>query len=277
MKRQKHRLTAIEIRNAKKDVADGYGLWCQVSEKYGTKAWLFRFTCPVSKKPDSMGFGAVDAVSLAKARELAQKARDQIADGANPRLARDAQRASKRVQEARAMTFLECADSYIKAHESGWKSAIHRNQWVATFHETSRYRRSFPAATSAINDLPVAAIDTPLVVKVLEPIWYTKPESASRIRARLERVLAWATVAHLRSGDNPARWDGHLKELLPAKAKLAKIEHHAAVAYRELPEFMTELRAKSGKHMRADNDSHERANAPRTRAIVTRIPYNLCL
>jgi integrase len=246
LRRQKDRLTAVAIRNAKRDTCDGQGLWLQVSPKFGTKSWLFRFTDPIFKKPDSMGFGAVDRVSLAKARELAQKARDVLAEGDNPRLERDAQRAAKRVETAKQMTFLECAEAYIRANEAGWKNAVHRNQWRSTFEETRRGKQVFPAATKTINDLPVAAVDTALVVKVLEPLWYRTPESASRIRGRIERVLAWATVAGHRTGDNPARWTGHLKELLPAKAKIAKTEHHHAIPYVELPAFMGELRGKQG-------------------------------
>jgi integrase len=251
LRRQKNRLTAVDIRNAKRDTCDGQGLWLQVSPKFGTKSWLFRFTDPIFKKADSMGFGAVDRVSLAKARELAQKARDVLAEGNNPRLERDAQRTAKRVETAKRMTFVACAGAYIRANEAGWKSAVHRAQWRSTFNETRRGSRVFPAATAAINDLPVAAIDVALVIKVLEPIWYATPESASRIRGRIERVLAWATVAGHRTGDNPARWGGNLNELLPAKNKIAKTEHHNAVPYRELPKFMADLRAKPGVSARA--------------------------
>jgi Arm DNA-binding domain len=171
LRRQKDRLTALAVRNAQKDTCDGQGLWLQVSSKFGTKSWLFRFTDPIFKKPDSMGFGAVDRVSLAKARELAQKARDVLAEGNNPRLERDAERAAKRVATAKQMTFLECAEAYIRANEAGWKNAVHRNQWRSTFEETRRGKQVFPAATKIINELPVAAVDTALVVKVLEPLW----------------------------------------------------------------------------------------------------------
>ena len=144
------------------------------------------------------------------------------------------------------MTFKACADAYIKANRSGWKNDKHAAQWGATFNETRRGNRIFPAATAIINDLPIAAIDTGLVRKVLEPIWYTTPETASRVRGRIERVLAWATVAGYRTGDNPARWTGHLKELLPPKAKVAAVTHHGALAYRDMPAFMARLRAKQG-------------------------------
>jgi integrase len=127
----------------------------------------------------------------------------------------------------------------------------HATQWFSTFNETRRGKRVYPAATAVINALPVSAIDTGLVRKVLEPIWYETPETASRVRGRIERVLAWATVAGYRSGDNPARWTGHLKELLPSKTKVAAVVHHDAVPYRDLPTFMAALREKHGTAARA--------------------------
>jgi Arm DNA-binding domain len=250
MKRQINRLTAAEVRSATKDVCDGYGLWLQVSS-FNTKSWLLRFR--LGGKDDSMGLGPLNTTSLAKARERAQKARDLLAEGLNPREARDADRRQKKVEAARAMTFKECADAYIKANESTWKNDKHIAQWRATFNETKRGSLAFRAATATINDLPVSAIDTGLVRKVLEPIWYSTPETASRVRGRIERVLAWATVAGYRSGDNPARWTGHLKELLPPKAKVAAVVHHDAVPYRDMAAFMAKLRAKDGCAHRRDH------------------------
>jgi integrase len=248
MKRTINRLTAAAVRNAKKDVCDGYGLWLQVS-MYGTKSWLLRYM--IRGKADSMGLGPLNTVSLARAREKAQKARELLADHANPREHRDAERRQRNAAAAKAMTFKQCADAYIKANRNSWKNDKHSAQWSATFNETKRGKRVYPAATAVINDLPVSAIDTGLVRKVLEPIWYETPETASRVRGRIERVLAWATVAEYRTGDNPARWTGHLKELLPSKTKVAAVEHHDAVPYRELPAFMAELRAKKGTPARA--------------------------
>jgi len=149
------------------------------------------------------------------------------------------------------MTFKACADAYIKANRPSWKNDKHIGQWEATFNETKRGKRLFPAATASINGLPVAAIDTGLVHKLLEPIWYSTPETASRVRGRVERVLAWATVAGYRSGDNPARWTGNLKELLPSPTKVAAVEHHNALPYSDIPAFMSELRAKESVSARA--------------------------
>ena len=248
MKRQINRLTTAKVRSATKDVCDGYGLWLQVSS-FNTKSWLLRFR--LDGKDDSMGLGPLNTTSLAKARERAQKARDLLAEGINPREARDAVRRQKKVEAAKAMTFKVCADAYVAANRGGWKNDKHAAQWAATFNETKRGKRVFPAATAVINDLPVSAIDTGLVRKVLEPIWYETPETASRVRGRIERVLAWATVAEYRTGDNPARWTGHLKELLPPKTKLAAVVHHDAVPYRDMSAFMATLRAKKGASARA--------------------------
>src|SRR3984885_13033374 len=226
MKRQINRLTTAKVRSATKDVCDGYGLWLQVSS-FNTKSWLLRFR--LDGKDDSMGLGPLNTTSLAKARERAQKARDLLAEGINPREARDAVRRQKKVEAAKAMTFKDCADAYVAANRGGWKDDKHAAQGAATFNE----------------------IDTGWVRKAPEPIWYETPETASRVRGRIERVLAWATVAEYRTGDNPARWTGHLKELLPPKTKLAAVVHHDAVPYRDMSAFMAALRAKKGASARA--------------------------
>jgi integrase len=250
MKRQGNKLTAAAVRAASKHglYPDGYGLALQVSD-FDSKAWVFRFM--IAGRARKMGLGPLNTTSLAKARERAQKARDSLAEGIDPLEARGANRLQNRVEAAKSMTFKQCADAYIKANRSGWKNDKHSAQWSATFNETKRGKRAYPAATAVINDLPVSAIDTGLVRKVLEPIWYETPETASRVRGRIERVLAWATVAGYRSGDNPARWTGHLKELLPSRTKLAGVEHHSAIPYRDMPPFMAELRAKHGTSARA--------------------------
>ena len=248
MKRQINRLTAAEVRNATKDICDGYGLWLQVSA-FDTKSWLFRFR--IDGEDDSMGLGALNTTSLAKARERAQKARELLQEGINPREARDAERLQRKLAAAKQMTFKECASAYIAAHRSSWKNDKHIAQWESTFAETRRGSKIFPAATAILNEVQVQDVDVALVRKALEKIWYTTPETASRVRGRIERVLAWATVAGHRSGDNPARWTGHLKELLPAKSKVAPVSHHAAVPYRDMPAFMDELREKTSTSARA--------------------------
>ena len=245
VKRQGNKLTAAAVRAANKPglYGDGHGLYLQVSA-FDTKSWVFRFM--IDGRARKKGLGPIHTVSLAEARKRAADARLKALDGIDPIDEHKAQRAARKVEAAKALTFGQAAESYIKANRSGWRSDKHAGQWRATFEETRRGKRVYPAATAIINDLPVSAIDTGLVRKVLEPIWFSTPETASRVRGRIERVLAWATVAGHRVGDNPARWAGHLKELLPAKGAIAKTEHLAAIPYAELPAFVGELRAKHG-------------------------------
>lgn len=125
------------------------------------------------------------------------------------------------------------AQSYIKSHKAGWKNAKHADQWESTL---SAY--AFPL----VGNLPVSEVDITLVLKILEPIWTTKTETAARVRGRMESVLDWATARGYRNGENPARWKGHLAKLLPAKAKVAKVQHQPAMRYVDVPEFMAELR-----------------------------------
>jgi hypothetical protein len=205
--REGNKLSAASVRTANKPglKADGDNLYLQVS-KFGTKAWLFRYMKNgVARK---MGLGAVHTVSLAEARKRAAEARLKVHDGIDPIDQRKASRVRERVAAARAITFKACADRYIEANRAGWRNAKHGDQWIATFNETRRGERKYPALTAAINDLPVDAIDTALVLKVLEPIWQEKPETANRARGRIESVLSWATVRGHRAGDNPARWRG---------------------------------------------------------------------
>jgi integrase len=140
------------------------------------------------------------------------------------------------------MTFRECAEGYVAAHRSGWRSAQHAKQWTASLEDYV-----YPKFGS----LPVQAIDLGLVLKAIEPIWKTRTETASRVRGRIESVLDWATVRGYRSGDNPARWRGHLESLLPGRSKVRRVEHHAALPYPEIGAFMAELRQQQGVAARA--------------------------
>jgi len=155
---------------------------------------------------------------------------------------RKAERAAAALAEARALTFEAAAQAYFNAHERGWKNRKHRAQFLSTL-KTYAYPK--------IGKLSVAAIDTGLVLKVIEPIWHDKTETANRVRGRVEAVLDWATVRGYRVGDNPARWRGHLSEALPAREKIQKTVHHAALAYDELPEFMMALSQRDGVAARA--------------------------
>ena len=144
--------------------------------------------------------------------------------------------------QARRVTFQQCADQYIASHQSGWRNAKHRYQWTVTL-------RTY--VNPVIGALAVAEIDTALVLKVLQPIWEAKTETAARVRGRIKSILDWATVRGLGEGENPARWRGHLDKLLPARPRFAPIEHHTALPYTELPEFMIELRRREGLGARA--------------------------
>ena len=247
--REGNKLSAAAVRNAREPglYGDGRNLYLQISE-WGTKSWLFRYM--IDGQARKMGLGALHTVSLAEARKRAAEARLKVLDGIDPIEARAAARGHAKAAAAKAMTFKACADRYIEANRSGWKSVPHANQWFATFNETKRGGKAFPALTAAINDLPVAAVDTGLVLKVLEPIWTKTPETASRVRGRIEAVLDWAKVREYRAGENPARWRGHLEQALPARSRL-KQEHHDAVPYIEMPLFMAELRTKDGVPARA--------------------------
>jgi integrase len=180
-----------------------------------------------------MGLGAYPEISLAAARDLAAKFRVLVKEGVDPIERRRADRAAQRVASSKNLTFDECARAYIEDHESGWRNAKHRAQWSSTL---MKY------ASPVFGKLPVAAIDSGLVMRVLKPIWSKKTETASRLRGRIESVLDWARVQGYRSADNPARWKGNLDHLLPAKSKVRPVQHHAALPYSELGKFMADLR-----------------------------------
>jgi len=250
MKHHGNKLTAAAVRAAAKPglYGDGHGLYLQVS-MFETKAWVFRYM--INGRPRKLGLGPLHTVSLAEARAEALEARKLVRKGIDPIEHKKAQRAQKRLEAAKAISFKQSADRYVEANRAAWRNAKHADQWFATFNETRRGRRVYPAATALINDLPVRSIDTGLVLKVLEPIWSTTTETASRIRGRIELVLDWAKVRGYREGENPARWRGHLDKILPARAKVQRVAHHAAIPYIDMPAFMAELRAKPGLPARA--------------------------
>jgi integrase len=219
---------------------DGRGLWLHVGPN-GTKSWVLRYMRHGTAR--EMGLGPLHAVSLADARDLARTARRRlIVDGLDPIDWRKAHQAKSRIAMVRGITFKEAADRYIAAHEASWKNAKHREQWRATLNTY---------ADPVIGKVSIAAVDTALVLKILEPIWTTKSETASRLRGRIEAILDWATARDYRSGDNPARWGGHLKKLLPEKTKLRRVKHHPAMPYADLPAFVAELRRQEGVSARA--------------------------
>ena len=221
--------------------ADGAGLYLHVSTS-GAKSWVFRWSR--DRKSHDMGLGTAgdDDVTLAEARELATDARRRVREGGDPIADRKAARDQKRLEAAKAITFRQCAEAYIKAHQAGWKNPKHAAQWPATL---TTY------AHPVFGELPVQAVDVGLVMKALEPIWTTKLETASRVRGRIESILDWAKSRGYREGENPARWRGHLENLLPKKSKVHRVEHHAALPYTEISSFIGELRQQEGVAVRA--------------------------
>jgi len=218
---------------------DGRGLWLQVSA-FGTRSWILRYM--IAGRARVMGLGPYPEVTLAEARERAAGARKQIRDGIDPIDARREKRMAAKIEAAKLTSFAQCVEEYLETHESAWKNQKHRAQWRSTI---ATY------AHPIIGKLPVAAIDTALVLKVLRPIWLKKPETASRLRGRIERILAWATVSEYRQGENPARWRGHLQEMLPAKTRVRNVKHHSALPYKDVPTFMAQLRGRDSISARA--------------------------
>lgn len=237
------RLSAIKVGNLKEPgyYADGGNLYFRVarpnkksrqsSNAAGARGWVFRFT--VDGRTRDMGLGAYPEIGLAAARDHAEKSRTLVKEGFDPIEQRRARRAEQRVTAAKSQSFDACVREYIADHEAGWRNAKHRAQWSKTL---ARY------ASPVFGKLPVSEIDDGLVLRALKPIWYSKPETASRVRGRIESVLDWARVHGYRKGENPARWKGHLDQILPARAKIRRVKHHAALPYAELPAFMRSLR-----------------------------------
>jgi integrase len=234
-------LSALAVSRASKPgyYGDGAGLYLQVS-KAGTKSWIFRFT--LAGKQREMGLGALHTITLAQAREKAKACRASLLDGVDPLDVRNSAKLDAALERAKTVTFDHCAQQYIAAHRGSWKNAKHAAQWESTI---ATY------ASPIIGQLPVALIDTALVVKVLQPIWQEKTETATRLRSRIENILDWATVSHFRTGENPARWRGHLENLLADPNKVARVAHHPALPWQEIGSFMAELRQREGTAARA--------------------------
>jgi integrase len=210
-------------------LGDGGGLYLKVALG-GSKSWVFRFK--KAGRLREMGLGGYPDVSLTQARAKARGYREDRRDYEDPIEARRAKRAAERLASANSVTFKHCAERYVKANEAGWRNDKHRNQWASSL-ETYIY--------PVLGGLPVAAIDTDLVMRVIEPIWSEKTETASRVRGRIETVLDWAAAWGYRKGENPARWRGHIDKLLPKKSKVIVVKHHAAVPLEEITQLMARL------------------------------------
>ena len=238
-------LTDKQVKAAKAGVLiDGKGLRLKVTVSPAgglRKNWLWRGKVkdgPVRE----IGLGAPDYVSLEAARKRARALREAAKAGIDPIAQRDQERAQKAAKAAKAMSFRQAAERYIEAHRAGWKNAKHAAQWPATLEQY---------AYPIFGTVSVADVDQAMVLKVLEPLWAEKTETASRLRGRIELILDWAAVRGLRNGDNPARWRGHLDKVLPKRSKIQKTQHHTALPYADLPAFMHELRGAEGFAARA--------------------------
>ena len=236
MARQIGILSAMAVNKQTKPglYADGGGLYLQVTES-GAKTWIFRFM--MAGKRRDMGLGPFHTVGLAEARQAAAECRKLKLQGIDPIAKRQSEQLAARAEVAKVNTFKQCAEAYISAHEPAWRNAKHGSQWRNTL-TTYVY--------PVFGELPVNAVDTGLMMKVLEPIWATKTETASRLRGRIEMVLDWAAARKYREGENPARWKGHLDKLLPARSKVQKVEHPAALPYEQIGTFMKALREQEG-------------------------------
>lgn len=211
-------------------------LYLQIREQ-GTRSWLFRYW--VDGKPKVVGLGAAKDVTLAQARDKAERLRIWVRDGADPAAEKKTAKATRKAEQAVAAaasvpTFEECAREYINSHEASWKNDKHRAQWPSTLK-----MYVYPH----IGNKPVNEIGIDEIVKVLKPIWTTKPPTAGNIRGRIDKILGWATAMGYRSGDNPASRDGPLVHLLPPLGKVKRQQkHHAAVPYKEVPAVVADIR-----------------------------------
>jgi integrase len=236
-----HRLSALTVGRAKPGLhADGAGLYLQCTQGAGghlNRSWLFRYTAPGATNERWMGLGPTHTVTLAEARQAAQEARKLRLQGVDPLEHRKAQRDSLALAQATSITFDQAAAQYIDAHRAGWKTGKHATEWHASLQRF---------VSPVFGKLPVGSIDVGLEMRVLQPIWGEIPETASRVRGRIESILDWATVHGYRKGENPGRWRGNLDHLLPRPSKVKPTVHHAALPHDELPAFLIELRKQDG-------------------------------
>lgn len=230
MARALNKLTDTECRasSSERMMSDGGGLYLNVKPS-GAKSWAFVWK--KSAKRFEMGLGAYPAVRLAQARKLATEYRQSVADGRNP--------IQDRRKEAEP-TFGECADQFLDAMQSQWRNEKHRAQWRMTLTEYA----------DSIRAKAVSEVHTSDVLAILKPLWQSRPETASRLRGRIERVLDYAKAKGWRSGENPALWRGHLKNILPVRQKLTR-GHHAAMPFEHVPDFVESLRGKEAMAARA--------------------------
>lgn len=237
----KDKLSATEVKRRSKPglYPDGKGLFLQVTtgvDGEPRKSWVLRYRTQSGRKRE-MGLGSLGVVDLVKARFKRDAALTLISDGKDPIEQRNIERAQAAAAEATAVTFKQAAERFLEAHLDTFKNPKHRQQW-----ENTLINYVYPV----FGQLPVAAIDRNLVLRVIEPIWKSKTETASRIRSRIERILDWAKARGLRDGENPAQWRGGLIHALPARKTTQRVQHHPALPYKEMPAFMSKLRDREG-------------------------------
>lgn len=235
------KLTATKVQRMNEAglYGDGLSLYLNITPT-GTKSWIMRYM--LHGKARSMGLGPYPAVSLLAARERTAAYRTLIKSGIDPLETKHAERAQRKADTAKRITFTYAAAQYIEAHRSGWKNLKHADQWENTL-ETY--------AAEHIGKMDVARIETEHVLRVLQPIWATKTETATRTRGRIEKILDWCSVRGYRTGSNPARWKGNLEALLPPAARVQKRGHFAALPFKDVPAFMGELKSAAGTAARA--------------------------
>ena len=236
MPRRAAGLTALKVKTALPGrYGDGGGLYLLVRPS-GARFWMFRWT--VRGRMREAGLGAAsgpNVVTLASARAKAAELRAAVRAGRDPIAEKAAARRATQAAPS-ARTFAAVASLYIEAHEAGWRSSKHAAQWRSTLQQHA----------ACLADVPIDKITTGDVMNVLEPLWRRVPETASRLRGRIEAIIDYATAREWRLGDNPARWRGHLSNLLPARSKVAAVRHHAALPWRDIGGFMRELEAQPG-------------------------------
>ena len=241
MARQVNKLSDRGVKAAREKgrYADGNGLYLQVG-KSGTKSWLFRYM--LDKRPREMGLGSVQTVSLAKARAEALQCKKNLHEGIDPIRVRNERLALAKKANVEIFTFKKCTEEYLRAHSASWKSPRHAKTW-----HSSVERFAYPV----LGSLAVNVIDRGHIMRVLDPIWRTKTETAKKLRGRIETILDWASVQDYRSSENPARWRGHLDKLLPKPSNIYKVKHFAALPYDQINEFMNELSDRDANSARA--------------------------
>jgi integrase len=238
MARELERLTTLQVGRARPGWHhDGGGLYLRVNDD-GGRFWYFRYGRAGKRY---LGLGAAHTITLADARRKAAECRRLLIDGRDPKIEREAVRAAVRAQAAKQVTFAEAADAYCEAHKAGWHTEKHARE----------VRETLRTLAEPLGALAVDAVDTTLILKVLQPIWAAKPDAATRLRQRLEATLDYAAARGWRGeAANPARWKGHLDHLLPAGLRRRAVKPHKALPYAELPGLMRRLRGEDSAEAR---------------------------